>query len=71
MAQSNDTLSAKIQLDSVTNQACDHNPLFGRTLRDFEVNPEEKQALEHLHKQLAGTCLLKPNIFLNPIHRTS
>ena len=51
-AQSNDTLSAKIQLVSVTNQACDHNPLFGRTLRYFEVNPEEKQALEHLHKQL-------------------
>ena len=38
-AQSNDTLSAKIQLDSVTNQACHHNPLFGRTFRDFEVNP--------------------------------
>ena len=58
-AQSNDTLSANIQLDSVTNQACDHNPLFGRTLRDFEVNPEEKQALEHLRKQLAVYMLIK------------
>ena len=59
MAQSNDTLSAKIQLVSVTNQACHHNPLFGRTLRDFKVNPEEKQAIEHLHKQLAVYMLIK------------